>query len=53
VPSLAPLGFASRILDNPSGPPFLVAERKEEVTRGAISLSNVAARRKCAAWSAE
>src|SRR5262249_8755522 len=30
VPSLAPLGFASRILDNPSGPPFLVAERKEE-----------------------
>jgi acetylornithine deacetylase/succinyl-diaminopimelate desuccinylase-like protein len=30
VPSLAPLGFASRIPDNPSGPPFLVAERKEE-----------------------
>jgi len=30
VPSLAPLGFTSRILDNPSGPPFLVAERKEE-----------------------
>ena len=30
VPSLAPLGFASRVLDNPSGPPFLVAERKED-----------------------
>src|SRR6266536_2762056 len=27
VPSLAPLGFTSRVLDNPSGPPFLVAER--------------------------
>jgi hypothetical protein len=32
VPSLAPLGFTSRILDNPSGPPFLVAERMEEDT---------------------
>src|SRR5262249_25172186 len=30
VPSLAPLGFASRVLDNPSGPPFLVAERMED-----------------------
>ena len=30
VPSLAPLGFTSRVLDNPSGPPFLVAERIEE-----------------------
>jgi len=30
VPSLAPLGFTSRVLDNPSGPPFLVAERKED-----------------------
>src|SRR5882724_6866484 len=30
VPSLAPLGFTSRILDNPSGPPFLVAERMED-----------------------
>ena len=30
VPSLAPLGFTSRVLDNPSGPPFLVAERSEE-----------------------
>ena len=30
VPSLAPLGFSSRILDNPlSNPPFLVAERIE------------------------
>ena len=32
VPSLAPLGFTSRILDNPSGPPFLLAERNEENT---------------------
>src|SRR5262245_65129151 len=30
VPSLAPLGFRSRVLDNPSGPPFLVAERIED-----------------------
>src|SRR5262249_18776823 len=30
VPSLAPLGFTSRVLDNPSGPPFLVAERMED-----------------------
>ena len=30
VPSLAPLGFTSRVLDNPSGPPFLVAERWED-----------------------
>src|SRR5262249_13880985 len=30
APSLAPLGFASRVLDNPSGPPFLVAERTED-----------------------
>ena len=29
VPSLAPLGFSSRVLDNPKGPPFLVAERIE------------------------
>ena len=29
VPSLAPLGFTSRILDNPLGPAFLVAERIE------------------------
>src|SRR5262249_25751134 len=36
MPSLAPLGFASRILDNPSGPSFLVAERKEE--RAAFTL---------------
>src|SRR5262249_1580177 len=30
VPSLAPLGFTSRVLDNPSGPPFLVAKRMED-----------------------
>ncbi len=30
VPSLAPLGFTSRVLDNPLGPPFLVAERGED-----------------------
>ena len=30
APSLAPLGFASHVLDNPSGPPFLVAERMED-----------------------
>ncbi len=30
VPSLARLGLASRILDNPVGPPFLVAERIED-----------------------
>jgi len=30
VPSLAPLGFTSRVLDNPLGPPFLVAERMED-----------------------
>jgi acetylornithine deacetylase/succinyl-diaminopimelate desuccinylase-like protein len=30
VPSLAPLGFTSRLLDNPKGPPFLVAERIED-----------------------
>jgi acetylornithine deacetylase/succinyl-diaminopimelate desuccinylase-like protein len=29
VASLAPLGFTSRVLDNPLGPPFLVAERSE------------------------
>src|SRR5258705_7777702 len=27
VPSLAPLGFTTRVLDNSKGPPFLVAER--------------------------
>src|SRR5258708_30766762 len=32
VPSLAPLGFTSRILDTPSGPPFLVPARMEENT---------------------
>jgi acetylornithine deacetylase/succinyl-diaminopimelate desuccinylase-like protein len=32
APALAPLGFSSRILDNPGkgGPPFLVAERIED-----------------------
>src|SRR5258707_6217062 len=30
APSLASLGFTSRILDNPSGPAFLVAERIED-----------------------
>jgi acetylornithine deacetylase/succinyl-diaminopimelate desuccinylase-like protein len=30
APSLAALGFGSRILDNPSGPPFLVGERIED-----------------------
>jgi len=32
VPALAPMGFTSRILDNPGsgGPPFLVAERIED-----------------------
>jgi acetylornithine deacetylase/succinyl-diaminopimelate desuccinylase-like protein len=30
VPSLAPLGFDSRVLDNPLGPPFLIAERIED-----------------------
>src|SRR5947209_4423442 len=30
VPTLAPLGFTSHVLDNPSGPPFLVAERMED-----------------------
>ena len=30
APSLAPLGFTSRILDNPLGPAFLVAERIED-----------------------
>ena len=30
APSLTRLGFASRILDNPLGPPFLVAERIED-----------------------
>src|SRR5258708_38304201 len=29
VPALTPLGFTCRILDNPSGPPALVAERIE------------------------
>src|SRR5215475_13770896 len=29
APSLAPLGFISRVLDNRSGPPFSVAERME------------------------
>jgi acetylornithine deacetylase/succinyl-diaminopimelate desuccinylase-like protein len=32
APSLAPLGLTSRILDNPLGPPFLVAERVEELS---------------------
>ncbi|HEY7662467.1 MAG TPA: M20/M25/M40 family metallo-hydrolase, partial [Xanthobacteraceae bacterium] len=30
APSLAALGFGSRILDNPAGPPLLVAERIED-----------------------
>ena len=30
VPSLAPLGFTSHVLDNSFGPPFLVAERMED-----------------------
>jgi acetylornithine deacetylase/succinyl-diaminopimelate desuccinylase-like protein len=30
APSIAPLGFSSRVLDNPQGPPFLVAERRED-----------------------
>jgi acetylornithine deacetylase/succinyl-diaminopimelate desuccinylase-like protein len=30
VPSLARVGFASHILDNPLGPPFLIAERRED-----------------------
>ena len=30
APSLARLGFAPRVLDNPLGPPFLVAERIED-----------------------
>src|ERR1700681_2672300 len=30
VPSLAPLGFTSRVLDHPKGPPLLVAERIED-----------------------
>jgi acetylornithine deacetylase/succinyl-diaminopimelate desuccinylase-like protein len=29
VPTLAPLGFTCRVLDNPLGPPVLVAERME------------------------
>ncbi|MGA8611963.1 MAG: M20 family metallopeptidase [Xanthobacteraceae bacterium] len=29
VPTLAPLGFSCRVLDNPLGPPVLVAERME------------------------
>src|SRR5579862_9149689 len=29
VPALTPLGFTCRILDNPQGPPALVAERIE------------------------
>src|SRR5580692_2778560 len=29
APTLAPLGFACRVLDNPGGPPALVAERME------------------------
>jgi acetylornithine deacetylase/succinyl-diaminopimelate desuccinylase-like protein len=29
APALSPLGFTSRFLDNPHGPPFLVAERIE------------------------
>ena len=32
APALASLGFASRILDNAAGPPFLVAERIEDPT---------------------
>ncbi|MFL6797796.1 MAG: M20 family metallopeptidase [Xanthobacteraceae bacterium] len=31
VPSLVSLGIAPRVLDNPHGPPFLVAERIEDV----------------------
>src|SRR5262245_4316396 len=30
TPTLAPLGFVSRILDNPLGPPLLIAERIED-----------------------
>jgi acetylornithine deacetylase/succinyl-diaminopimelate desuccinylase-like protein len=30
VPSLTPLGFATRVLENPAGPPVLVAERIED-----------------------
>jgi acetylornithine deacetylase/succinyl-diaminopimelate desuccinylase-like protein len=30
APSLAPLGFTSQLIDNPAGPPFLVAERVED-----------------------
>lgn len=30
APTLQPLGFVSRILDNPLGPPVLVAERRED-----------------------
>src|SRR6201997_4143557 len=30
VPSLAPLGFSSRVLDNPLGPPVPGAERGED-----------------------
>jgi len=29
TPALKPLGFTCRVLDNPSGPPVLVAERIE------------------------
>jgi acetylornithine deacetylase/succinyl-diaminopimelate desuccinylase-like protein len=29
VPTLAPLGFTCRVLDNPQGPPVMVAERME------------------------
>src|SRR5258708_37296413 len=36
VPSLAPLGFTSRVLDNPSGPPFLVGERMEDEAAGTV-----------------
>src|SRR5215475_10998980 len=30
TPSLTPLGFSARILENPAGPPVLVAERIED-----------------------
>src|SRR5262249_51203627 len=39
APSLAPLGFASRVLDNPWGPPFLVAERMEDEAAVTVLIS--------------
>ena len=30
IPSLTPLGFATHVLENPAGPPVLVAERSED-----------------------